>query len=484
MNKRTVFQLIITVSALFNANNIHSQKLLGEIKIGDNYRNITNLSGALNDSISFHLIINKNKEEKTFESTIYFFDSEGLTKEFKIGTDPDKPNYLTFHSNNDILTLTKSANEKTIIQDIDYANEKSNSTEINTGTYSVFSLPNMTFLVLGKNETLIDFAFVNSSIDVGRYFYQFNTKTEKGFLKNMDNNNMALVDETHFVDKGFIEDVKAFYRSPSLLLVQDDRKDNVVNLLEMAPKLTVQLRQIALDTHEKLKDLDSFLVDNLLFAFAMEKNEATLFIYDLETDKLIKTFEYNSDNFGIAHKVVVNGDDETNSFNSRRFFKSFFPQAVGSVYNAELYIGVNKTSQNGYVVQVGHVDKNTFRNANSGNFWWTYPAFGLNYNLSTGSLGGGFNPAGMSMMIFNALADNKRKGNYFELNLDSELNPVKETPELKFMDDTIDLDLYEERLGKMFDLNNYFLIPMATEVRFINFDKKTDSYKVYSIHRM
>jgi ubiquinone biosynthesis protein Coq4 len=53
--------------------NSFGQNKIGDIKIKEGERNITNLSGALNDSVSFHLIINKLNENKTFKTSVVFF---------------------------------------------------------------------------------------------------------------------------------------------------------------------------------------------------------------------------------------------------------------------------------------------------------------------------------------------------------------------------------------------------------------------------
>ncbi|MEM6687629.1 MAG: hypothetical protein AAF617_17760, partial [Bacteroidota bacterium] len=249
--------------------------------------------------------------------------------------------------------------------------------------------------------------------------------------------------------------------------------------IELTPKNVTKLTQIPLKNEGKIKKLNSFIIDDFVFVFSMERKLANLAIFNLQTQELIKNYEYNTADFGIVHKVVQNGVDKTNSFKPKPFFKSYFPQAIGSTYNAELYIGVNKTVNDVYIAQIGHVDKNTFRNANAGNFWWCYPAFELNYNAIGGNFSGGFNPAGASMMIFEAFAENKRKGNFFEIQLDSILEPTDEKSAATF--DYFDLGTYHERLEEVFSLNKYFLIPLKTSVRFINFDKKNNSYAVYNL---
>ena len=76
---------------------VNGQEKIGEIGIDADERNITNLSGALNDSISFHLIVNKSKEKQNFRTSVVFFDLLGRSKTVSIDESEKRPTYLTFH---------------------------------------------------------------------------------------------------------------------------------------------------------------------------------------------------------------------------------------------------------------------------------------------------------------------------------------------------------------------------------------------------
>ncbi|MEM6721071.1 MAG: hypothetical protein AAF611_17210 [Bacteroidota bacterium] len=479
MKNCTAFKLLTLLALFLNISYSHSQELIGEIAIAENHRNITNLSGALTNTISFHVLINKVKKEKSYETSITFFDQHKLTKIIPIGTQKKKPVFLAFHTNNRVLTLIESRKEKTIVHDVDYITGKIASTEIDKRTRSIFSHNNVTILVLNKSDFLLDLAFVKSSQDIEKQRFAFKPGAEKSMLFYITNVGTDFVDNTSFIDKGFINDVRGFYRNSSLTLIRDDKRNKVINLMELAPKNVTKLRQVKLENEGRIKKLNSFIIDDLLFVFAMERKIANLSIFNLETLELVKNFKYNTDDFGIVNKVVKNGIDKTNSFQPKSFFKSYFPQAVGSTYNAELYVGVNKTTDNAYIVQVGHVDKNTFRNSDAGNFWWNYPAFGLNYDANAGNLSGGFNLAGAGMMIFEALAENKRRGNFFEINLDTNLESTNNTSELEF--EYFDLEAYQDELVVNTELKRFFFIPLLDEVRCINFDKEKNKYLIYNL---
>jgi len=145
--------------------NSFGQNKIGDIKIKEGERNITNLSGALNDSVSFHLIINKLNENKTFKTSVVFFDFLGKSKTILVGESEKKPNYLTFHSNGNIITLTKLLEESVLIQDIDYQNDNVSSTELNGIPINIFSHKEITILNFSRS---LDLAFIRSSKDVQR----------------------------------------------------------------------------------------------------------------------------------------------------------------------------------------------------------------------------------------------------------------------------------------------------------------------------
>lgn len=465
-----------------NFTSVLAQDLIGSLKINEGHKNITNLSGALTNTISFHLLINKIKSNSSYEATLAFFNEEQLVKSILVSSQKTKPIFLAFHSNDMVLTLIEKGDKKTIIHDIDYATEKITSTEINQNPKSIFSHKNITFIVFRKNKVLLDLAFIKSSKDINRNTYVFNSKIEKIILNDINNKKTDFVDNTTYIDKGFINNLRAFYTAPDLIFIKDDKKNKIVNIIKIEAKGNVNTKKINLNNKEKIKKLNSFIVDNSLFTFSMENKFAYLSIFNLEDLKLLKKFTYTITDFGKTNKVVINGVDKSESFKPKPFFKSFFPQAVGSTYNAELYIGANKTINDQYIVQIGHVDKNTYRNNNSGNFWWNYPAFNLNFNINNGSFSNSFNPAGVGMLIFNSLAENKRKGNFFEINLNTDLTPTNSPKELKY--ESFDIEKYKKRLKQLFKLNRYYLIPLKESVRFINFDKESNSYLIYNLPKI
>jgi len=458
--------------------NSFGQNKIGDIKIKEGERNITNLSGALNDSVSFHLIINKLNENKTFKTSVVFFDFLGKSKTILVGESEKKPNYLTFHSNGNIITLTKLLEESVLIQDIDYQNDNVSSTELNGIPINIFSHKEITILNFSRS---LDLAFIRSSKDVQRNKARFSPGFNRRNFVNPDFNNTDFIDDTKFIVKGSIKRFKAFYQDDQLVIINDFKERGVVNIIFVSPDGILSSKDFEVSTKGKVKKLSSFIKNNLLFSFCMQKDLSELSIYDLNDLGKKKSFEYDLNDFGTFNKVVVNGNKKSmETLNSKRFLRSFFPQSVGSAYNPELYLSVNKTIESGYIIEVGHVDKNTYNNPNSGNFWWGNPAFQEQLTISrdktqSANLSA---VAGMAQLfIFNALAQNKRAGNYFELYLDNDLSPFEEKFVYEY--EEFDTEKYKNRYEGVFKLRRNFFIPINGKVRLINFEK--NYYSIYDI---
>lgn len=476
--KFLIFFLLLFLN-LFSSS-IYAQDLIGEIKISENEKNITNLSGALNDSISFHIIINKDKNTNEYVSTIHFYNESSLTKQLFIFRGSEIPVYLAFHVNNSILTLTSELQNKIVVTDVDYLNEKVSSNDIQMTPKSIFSHKNITYLVRQIDFETIDLAVIKTSDNISRYFIGSNTKSEKKLFTSMFSDKLEFINDQQFIEKGSLKKYKGFYYNENLVFIFDDENGGDVEIYIINNSGVLSSKKIIVEKHAKIKKMNSFLKDNFLFTFYMLKDVAYLNIYDMLTLNLVKRIDYTENELGPRNKVVVNGVEQSNDvFNPKAFYNSFFPQAIGSVYNPELYIGVNKSVEGNYILQIGHADKNNFYNESAFNFWWSYPAFQVNYNISSGIMSVNFNPNSVTLLVFEALASEKRKGNYFELQLDKNLTKLEEpqSPEYHY----IDVKSYNNRLKNVMKLKNHFLIILKNTVRLINFDKESDSYKLYNL---
>lgn len=474
-----LFTLISSVS--------FSQKLIGEIKINADEKNITNLSGKFNDSISYNIIINKKTNSEHHESILYFYSKNNFIKSSPLLVTKNKPNFLTYHINEDILTLTREVNNKVLVYDYDYKTDKVISSEIQINPKGIFSHENVIFITNKLSETnVLKMIKVKSSTDITKTVVYPKTSLEKELLRSFTGENFEFINDLQFIEKGSIKKYKGYYDGTDLILTKDDDNSGKVSFFRINTEGNIDSKVFNIPDGKSSKKLKSFYKDEKLFVFNMHKSDAFLSIYDTQSSKTLKSINYNTEDFGPHNKVVINGKETTDNFkNKKRFYKSFFPQAIGSVYNAELYIGVNKSINDDYIVQIGHVDKNKFQNNTANNYWWGYSAFSTNYSVSSGSFSASFsasfNPAAFSLIFFQALADEKSKGNFFEIDLDKGSLNLKDKQKPKLH--AVDNKKYNDRLSNIMKLKNNFYISMSDYVRFINFDKKNNTYHLYNLSK-
>lgn len=469
--------IIYILLFVFTTNSLQSQKLIGEIKINRKEKNITNLSGKLNDSISFHFIINKIKGEKNYKSTMYFYNKNQRIKEFNPIYSKKKPKYLTYHSNNNVLTIIKDIEKSFVIYDFDYTTTRILSQEILLDTKTIFSHENTTFIIGKPQGPNVKIIKIKSSTEIHKMFVRSGNDKEKKLISELNEKNIDYINDSQHIVKGSIKTYKGFYNNKNLVIIKDIKKTSSVELFKIDLKGKITTKEFSVLNKIKSKNQNSFIKDNLLFVFNMQSEKAFLSIYDIETSKLQKRIEYRKKSFGLDNKkLIINGKKIEGDFKSERFFNNFFPKGT---YYATPYIGINKSTDNKYIVQIGHVDKGTYKNTSAYNFWWNYPAFSLNYNLSSSTFSGVVSPIGVGMMVFNAMSDKKRKGNYFEFYLDKNLSKINQEQIPEYY--SIDIKYYNNKLDNLMVLKNQFYIPLKKAVRFINFDKTNNTYLIYNV---
>jgi hypothetical protein len=406
-------------------------------------------------------------------------DKDKVINALELNDEADKPNYLTFHVNDSTLTLVRETKDKKIvIQDVNYINGTTSFSNIFFRAKHVLSHKNITFIVGEKVNISYPFAFIKKASDTKIRFITPKNKIEESFFSSLENR-AEFVNDKQFLNNGPILKYKGFYNGEKLIFTNDDEKKGTTHILTIYPSGDIVNQNIPVRDKGELKRLNSFIKDSLLFTFKMYKNESFLDIYKLNSLVKLKTFRYTKSDFGPHHKVVLRGEDITKSFVPKKFYKDFTPQVIGSMYLPTLTISVNKTTSNDYVIRIGHLDKNSYDNKTTSNFWWNNDAYGLNHDLSSGSFS--VNMA-YTQMVFQAFADAKNTGNYFELNLNQSLDMTDTAVTYEYYD--IDNDVYDDRMKYIMDLKKHFYIIQKDYVRFINFDKSLKAYNIYNLTKL
>lgn len=456
--------LNLIVFLLLNTGN--AQSIVGELKIDDNFKNIAQISGKFNDSITFHLIVNKDKETKKYESNIVFFGETELIKKLKVSVHEEKPKYVGINVNDNVVTFFNEIDGEIQIYDIDYLSEKVNKVTGLLKPFYIFSTNNYVLFIYSSSKRYFDFALIKNTKEVIRKKYSSKSSVLEQSFPEVNSDNSILVDNSDFVHKGFINDVKLFHYGSSLYALSEFKKDDRVKVVQYRFNGESEVNFFKVGNGDKIKQLNAFISKDLLFTFAMHKKVAQLDIYDLKSKQLLKSMTYSPDEFQYFNQVVKNGKDKIENFNAKRFYNGFFSPAIGSTYNGQLYVGVNQTINNGYDIEIGHVDKNTF-----------------SYSSNSLTNTDGLIQSGQ-LMVYEIFASAKRKGNFFKIHLDKDLNFLKEQPVLKYEDQVDRIEKVNAWIGNSYSVNKHpnknALIPLANFTRFINYSRSDESYVIYN----
>lgn len=466
-------------SAILNFNTLTAQELIDEIKIDDTRTHAFNLSGPLNDSVSFHLLVNQITASGDYESQIYFYDDNRRIKQLKVYEGPEIPNYVTFHVNEKMLTVVGQNSRGIVVDDIDFETGNVQTSEFSMKLKNIFSLHNASVLVGEKLNNSTFLAIVKNSQDIRRMLINPKSKEEKKFLNEFEGDNMEFVNDKQHIDVGPIKDFKGYLYKDKIYILTENVKTNLLKIYSIDNNGGLKLKYLPASKYSEAEQVNTFLKDGLLFVFSLQDHIAQLNLYDFDTYELIKTIIYPKDQYGPVNALVFDGKTVNKDFEAKRFYSNF-RYKVGSIYAPRAYVAVNKTAEGSYLLKVGHVDAKTYKGSTGHNFWWQFPVFELNHNFSSGSTMGFFNPYNAAYGLFyNAMASEKRKGSYFTVHLDPQFEHLDEPLTPEYM--PFDPDVYKDTYKSQIKLKNYFFIPQGRQVKLINIEEDNKVYRLYKM---
>ena len=458
-------------------------------------KNTANLSGKLNSKVSFHLITNYSRKNKLHETTPYFIDKEGKIDSLNKFYHVKKPDFISFFINDDLLSIVEVLDTRTRVSFLDYKAKEVSQQFLTINADKVFSHNNFCLIIEKQYDNIdqINFSFVRNKDSLNKIEVLAQNKTQRVFFRDLVGFNdflspiakSELINEEIYVNKGSIKPIQGFWNNNKLIFLSKDKNNNnTYNIFELDLNGNLTERHLNLKSLSYIQKKAAFLKDNYIFVYFINNQEGRLVIYDFKTLEQVKSIPYSKLNFDTYNEVVVNGKKVSkDEFKINKFLNSFNSLIIGTTYAAQLYIGVNKDQgDENYIVEIGHVDKNIYRNLNAQNFWWQYDSFHTNsFFANGGSLGTvGALSLGMSI-IAEAFAEEKRKGNYFRVNFNESLDFSTQdfTPKHTYFDTNKYVDFYGEKIK----LKNYFFMDFKEKVRFINYNKKEKKHEFFNAFR-
>ena len=449
---------------------IHGQKLIAEIKVPERTKNISNLSGKLNDSVSFHLITNLHKRSNTYNVIPYFVNFENKLDSIGNFLYQQKPQFLTFFSDANTLSLVGQIKDKTLLTFLDYRQKTVFQKYLDLRADKVFSHQDFC-LVFERPVSFkeINFAMIKSKDSIVDFSLSLKNKKQKSFFKDLlsgtgfvsKQEKADFINDKIYVEKGSVKPIKGFWNKSQLVFFDNDKTfRDLINIFEI--NLDGTLSERTLDVSKTNTSFIShkslYLKDEMIFVFKILNKIAVFEIYDYTTLEKIKSIVYDGNDIKKYNEVIIKGKKiSSKELNFKKFLRGFRAKEL-SFYNPGAYIGVNKDSTNkNYLVEMGHVHKSEYVNPNSLNPWWQYDEFVTKYPKAMGGPGiaGGVVVSLGIGMIAMANTEEKMKGNYLKVHLDENINFTKKelVPEFRFFDRV----KYEKKYNELGQLKNYFL---------------------------
>lgn len=471
--------LLLFIVPAFALNNLLAQELIDEIKIDPSTENKFNLSGPVNDTVSFHMLVNQNREDATYESVIYFYGNTHKISETPLYKGSEKPEYIAFHVNDSILTLVGQNQKGIVVEDVNYVSGEKAQRTFSMKMKNVFSLSDKTILVGEKINKSTFVAVINNAQKIQRTLITPKDKEDKKFLKELEGENIEFINDKQYVEVGPLKDFKGYFFNDKIYILNENVKTNLLKIYTIDSVGKLNLKFLPASKYQEAVQLNSTLKDRFLYVFSMQDHISLLNIYDIFDFKLIKTISYPRDTYGPLQTLNFNGEDVSSDFSAKKFHKSFIYK-TGSIYGPRAYLAVNKTTEDDYRIKIGHVDRNTYKNSASSNFWWPYPVFGVNYNFSSGTSNFIKPYSAAYGLLYNAMANEKRKGSFFTVHLDANFNPIETSATTKYQ--PFDPDTYKEKFKTTLELKKYFFIPQGEYVKLFNLEEDKNVYRLYRLN--
>lgn len=470
----------------------YGQKLIAEIKLPEKTKNISNLSGKLNDSISFHLITNFHKKSNTYVLTPYFVDFENKLDSINSLFYRQKHQFSTFFSDGNVLSLLGQINDQTVLMSLDYKQKKVSQKYLDIRVDKVFSYKD--FCIVFERPTSfkeINFALIKSKDSIVDFNLSLDDVKQKSFFKDLLSgtgiiykpDKVDFINDKAYIEKGSVKPIKGFWSKNKIIFFSNSKSSrNLIDIFEIDLKgrLSERTLDILPSNTPFINQKSLFLIDDLIFVLIVHRKSLSLEVYNYDSLKKIKSFHYNKNSFFNINEIVINGNKvsfEDLKFN--KFLRGFYAKAM-NYYVPGAYIGVNKDISNKfYLVEMGHVHRNQFVNVNSLNSWLLYDEFRSKNGMSKDNQATmGLISIGVGMIALSNM-DNKMKGNYIKVQLDENMN-FTET-ELISQFPFFDRLNYEKKYNNLRQLKNYFFIPMRQNIRLIKFNNKEKRYEILSL---
>lgn len=331
-----------------------------KVKLDKKYKVQGTFSGNTSGENSFHLILAKNKEDKTFEVLPYSYEGESLNAIAPVVFD-EEVHIVSFHNNDDVLTLItqKKIKRDTFLNIVDVnlsTGEHEVSAPIDAEHFkTVLRTKDQNYLVFAKFNQLI-IKEVISAADIKETELLSNLENED-FLKRLSEQGIDALNQEGFTTNGSIKDYRLYKNDDQIIITKDSNKSHKtrvlkINLDEKEEANGAITTYESKDGMEKVKKETSYFLDNKIYQLKVSKKDAVINIFNLDNEK--------SENINLSSSRMME------VVSNKESLSNFSKQATKS--KNQPTITVNPTTSNALKVRLDYVNVNEYSYQN--NWWW------------------------------------------------------------------------------------------------------------------
>ena len=416
---------------------------------------------------SLHLAIAKNKNSNQYDLVPFVMNQNGKVNKLSTLRFEDEPELVSFHINDNQLTLINFQDDQLIIDDVDLeegSTKRKLVNEVEKPKNIITEDHETLFIKADRKENNLKVTRISNSENIQELNMQVPSNLQDKF-KHMFETNPQIINTAEFVKNGSIAKLQAYYGKNKINLVFNEQQDDQnISLLSinLEGDNNFELKNFKTPEMDKLKNSNSFLKEEQLFVINSSKEDIELNVFSTEKENLIKNLSLKNDLSYLAENQEELEDFIKNSRKNRN----------------KPTVTINETKNGKLAVRMDYVDTKTY---NYYDIWWLQWQMQWQMQIQMhmqqqqmmNQVPTSFGPNITSLDIDELYTKEESHSYTLVLNKDLQIQKNEENIETKHPD--IDIKKYKERVEEMekeLKIENTSLSFLDTTYRLFYSDKK------------
>lgn len=428
-------------------------------------------SVKISNNQTSHFLIVKNSNTKKYSLKPFLFDSNKNIKELDEVIFDETPNIIANHIEGNTVVLSNYIEkDKTLfIVDFDLKTGKNNFKKIQK-----IEKPDLIFSVSDRS-VIIDFIKNGEKLDVKTIINSVNVidktiDTPKNLLKEFKaviKEIPEAINQNEFVKNGSIKDSRAYLNNNKLLFTNQKIKDLNLFSIGLNDNNDFDKSVFVFGFDKKIKDINSYLLDDNLVVIGSNKEDLKLKIFKKENGKEIKELSLQND---------------IKNYLDQKDIEAFIKEAKKS--SLKTTITLNETKSKKIKVRIDRVNKQTY---NYNYNWWFFHHWMMQQQqqmimqqqmMQNIPRGGGFGPANnFNSEIEKSFLLKEEKNQSLEFILNENFNLENSNSEETFHKEH-DKDEVLKEYEDNKNIKEFSCIFLDNELHYVYQDKKTKNISI------